>query len=346
MAWQKPRFSQKEVDDAGIVLIDPDADVFALSDALEVVNNWRSAHYFPLNTIQNGLRLKATKVSEQCLVAQRIKRLSSIQQKLKRFPKLGLSEIQDIGGCRAITKSVSQVRQLVVLYQRSSQKHELIDEDDYITNPKRSGYRSHHLIYSYQSLNKKHVCYNDLKIEIQIRTVLQHVWATAVETVGTFTQQALKASTGEKEWLRFFALMGTAIACREKGPLVPNTPTNPVELKEELRSYCDSLGVEARLQAFRKIAKYVGPFAAASGISYQLLVLDTNKGELRLRSYANGELEQASEAYSKIESRIRDEKGLDAVLVSVKSLKALRRAYPNYFLDTDVFLREVRQAIL
>jgi len=35
----------------------------------------------------------------------------------------------------------------------------------------------------------------------------------------------------------------------------------------------------------------------------------------------------------------------DAVLVSVESLSALRRAYPNYFLDTSAFLESVEEAI-
>jgi hypothetical protein len=34
-----------------------------------------------------------------------------------------------------------------------------------------------------------------------------------------------------------------------------------------------------------------------------------------------------------------------AVLVSVESLEALRRAYPNYFLDADVFIESVKKAI-
>jgi len=40
-------------------------------------------------------------------------------------------------------------------------------------------------------------------IEIQIRSKLQHIWATAVETVGFFTGQAIKSNEGEKEWNDF-----------------------------------------------------------------------------------------------------------------------------------------------
>jgi len=36
---------------------------------------------------------------------------------------------------------------------------------------------------------------------------------------------------------------------------------------------------------------------------------------------------------------------MDAVLVSVESLELLRRAYPNYFLDTRAFLNALKQAV-
>jgi ppGpp synthetase/RelA/SpoT-type nucleotidyltranferase len=152
-------------------------------------------------------------VASNYLVAQRVKRLSSIVAKMRRFQGLRLSQMQDIGGCRAVLSSVAEVRNAVKSFKTSSIRHELAREDDYIANPKDSGYRGVHLIYKYVSDRSE--TYNGLKIEVQIRSQLQHAWATAVETVGTFIQQALKSSQGEDEWLRFFCLMGSAIALRE-----------------------------------------------------------------------------------------------------------------------------------
>ncbi len=39
---------------------------------------------------------------------------------------------------------------------------------------------------------------------MQIRTAVQHSWATAVEVVGAFTAQSLKSSQGNEKWLDFF----------------------------------------------------------------------------------------------------------------------------------------------
>jgi hypothetical protein len=55
--------------------------------------------------------------------------------------------------------------------------------------------------------------------------------------------------------------------------------------------------------------------------------------------------EQASNDYLAIEKSLVDVPGSEAVLVRVESVAALKRAYPNYFMDTGLFLKEVRESI-
>jgi hypothetical protein len=52
-----------------------------------------------------------------------------------------------------------------------------------------------------------------------------------------------------------------------------------------------------------------------------------------------------SARYLELERRSMNEFGEDAVLVSVDSIEGLRRAYPNYFLDTAVFIGVVEDAL-
>ena len=171
MAWAAPAFTQAEVNAAMNILLDPgDWQTEGYSwgpyvHAWEVITNWRSSHSFPLNTLQNGLRAKAKQVTTDYLVAQRIKRLSSIELKLRRFPSMKLSQMQDIGGCRVILPSVTEVRELARLYKRGNGRHKPAGEDDYIENPRGSGYRGMHFIYGYYS--DRNTKYNGLKIEIQ-----------------------------------------------------------------------------------------------------------------------------------------------------------------------------------
>src|SRR6266446_242941 len=349
MAWATPKYTKNQIDQAGVALVSepPDEDdtfgiwFDAYDDALVKINNWRSSHSFPLNTFQVGLRERGRQVTPHCLVAQRIKRLSSIALKLRRFSSIRLSQMQDIGGCRAVVENVAQVKRLVNLYRKSGIKHKLDHIDDYIAHPQRSGYRGVHLIYRYYSDRKN--TYNGLKIEMQIRSPLQHAWATAVETVGTFVKQALKSSQGEEQWLRFFALMGTAIAHRERTAAVPDTPTRRTELRRALQEYATKLDVEHRLRTYGAALRTLEQ-PSAQNAHYYLLRLDPAQHQVTVTGYKFNELEKASEEYLSVEKDIKNQIGSDAVLVSVESLDSLRRAYPNYFFDTNVFIEAVNIA--
>jgi hypothetical protein len=345
MAWATPGYSKSRVNDAAREYMDPDTSPEDREIALAVINNWRSSHAFPLNTLQMNLRGKARQVDSDAIIAQRIKRLSSIELKLQLHPTMNLARVQDIGGCRAIVRTVAQVEELGRLYQSSNVKHSLARFDDYLHDapgPKDSGYRGVHFVFKYFS--DKRTTYNGLQIEIQLRTRVQHAWATAVETVGTFVQQALKSSQGEEDWLRFFALMSSEMAFREKTPTVPFTPTKRSDIRSELRILAARLDAVNRLDAYGKALKAVEDLYARSS-NYFVLELDALNSNLTVRSFRSNELEQATEAYQAVERAVGGKPGVDVVLVSVESLAALRKAYPNYFLDTTAFLKIVRDAL-
>lgn len=347
MAWAAPEYSKVQVDAAGKLLASGNGEAAELDRALQVINNWRSSHSFPLNTLQVTLRRLARREDPEALVAQRIKRLSSISHKLERFPTMKLSQMQDIGGCRAVLSSVAKAEAIRDAYGDRTvlrHRHHLVREVDYIEEPKPSGYRGIHLIFRYQSDRKQ--TYNGLQIEIQLRSKLQHAWATAVETVGTFLEQALKSSQGSDRWLRFFSLMGSALAVRERRPLVPGTPDREADLRKELRDVTAELNVHERLTWYgRAVTTIEAPGASRGGDAYYLLQLRPKAGTVMVSRYTHAELEEASAAYLDAERTLAGEPGSEAVLVSVESVGALRRAYPNYFLDTKVFLAAVEAAI-
>lgn len=343
MGWATPRHKRSDVDAAGDLLIAPSPNPPELGQALLIINNWRASHSYPLNTFQMWLRKNARRADKRSLVVQRIKRLPSIDLKLRRFGWLKLSEVQDIGGCRAVVGSVRSVDRLVARYKSSRLKHKLENEDDYIRSPKKSGYRGVHLIYRYYG--RKKPAYAGLKVEVQLRSSLQHAWATAVETVGTFTRQALKSSLGEREWLRFFALMGSALAMREGTPLVPGTPTDQEALRAEIREHAKRLDVQQKLEAYRSLVEHSEDLRNVQGAHYFLLALDAEARTLIVTGFQASESQQASKAYLKVERATAGKLGADAVLVSAESVAALKRAYPNYFLDTRVFLEALKQAI-
>jgi hypothetical protein len=349
MAWTRLAYPRNEVNAAAKALVDYDnTQEFDIEiwqryvDALPIINNWRSSHSFPLNTFRVGLNRAADRIDSGSLTAQRIKRLSSISLKLQRFPQMKLSQMQDIGGCRAVLRAVDKVRALEQAYKNSQVKHKIDHIDDYILKPKPSGYRGIHIIWRYYS--DRQDFYNGLKIEMQLRSTLQHSWATAVETVGTFLQQALKSSLGEEAWLRFFALMGTVGAIKEDTAPVPGTPTDKVQLLAEVAQYANRLDVVNRLAAFQsalRVAENPGLEKAA----YFLLEIDPKNERVAVTGFKFGEFERAAARYLEVEKEITSTRNKDAVLVSVQSVAALKRAYPNYFADTEAFVQLVKETL-
>jgi hypothetical protein len=340
--WAVPLYSKSAVDRAALALVAPDTSATDRELALAVVNNWRASHAFPLNTMQMSLRGRAATVDSDATTAQRIKRLPSITGKIDRYPDMKLSRMQDIGGCRVIVSDVTAVRALVAKYKLGNGKHTLDRIDDYLDDkPKESGYRGVHLVYKYTSDRKD--TYNGLRVEIQIRTRLQHAWATAVETVGFFTLQALKSSQGGADWLRFFALMSSHIADIEGTLVAPGTPDDRAVRTIELRKLANGLGVIDKLTAYGETLKLAEENIVGGRDKYFILRLDAGDGDLTVYSFGN--LTAATEAYDGMERVAATEENVDVVLVSVDSLASLRRAYPNYFLDTATFVGLVRNAI-
>jgi hypothetical protein len=229
---------------------------------------------------------------------------------------------------------VQHVTRLADNFGGSRTQNQLHHIDDYITTPQPTGYRGIHLNFRFRSATTLNKC-SGLRIEVQLRSPLQHAWATAVETVGTFTRQALKSSQGERQWLRFFELMGSVVAFKEDTPLVINTPTTKEELVSQVAEFESQLQVRHSLEAFRRaLREFDKPSPNAA---YYLLELDANAGSVTVTGFRARELFRATHIYAETEKRIAQSGG-DAVLVSVDSLASLRRAYPNYFLDTRVML--------
>lgn len=336
MEWVVPKFSNTKIDKAGAALTQPPSwmEPNDFNDALEIVENHRASHSFPLLIFRIGLSDRAKRIDPTVLVVQRIKRLPSLEVKLRRFPQMRLSHMQDIGGCRAVVKNVAMVRKLVTSYENSSIKHKCLRTDDYITTPRDSGYRGMHLVYRYYSDRKQ--TYNGLKIEIQIRSRLQHAWATAVETIDTFTGQALKGGKGERDWERFFALMATYIANKENTPRVPRTPKTNTDLKWRIMYLARTLEVDAHLQAYRMTIQKLEQ--DVKGAQYYLLELDSHAWTVNIIGYKRRQYDQALERNAEFEKTNVNKSWLDSVLVSADSLEELKRAYPNYIADTHVFL--------
>ena len=147
---------------------------------------------------------------------------------------------------------------------------------------------------------------------------------------------------GEQEWLRFFSLMGGALAFRENTAPVPGVPNVYADLVKEIREHAKSLQVANQLQAFGVALQHYESLQSKDN-HYYLVEVNHSQRTVNVTGFAKAESDKATAKYLEVEKKIKLEPSSDAVLVSVDSMNSLRQAYPNYFLDTGVFVRVVQE---
>ncbi|MFH1610938.1 MAG: RelA/SpoT domain-containing protein [Patescibacteria group bacterium] len=338
------QFSKSQTNFAGDILRDKNSLEKDKNYALEVLGNWRASHSYPMHIFKKRLKRVSEKIDARALSAQRLKRVPSIIKKLNRRydgkkATMKLARMQDIAGCRVVLSNVDLVRELYKdYYIKGDLKHKKVNEKDYITTPKDDGYRSIHLVYRYYSDKGKNI-YNGLLVEIQIRSKLQHIWATAVETVGFFIGQAIKSNEGEKEWKEFFKLTSTAFARIENCPIVPDTPEDEKELYLLIKQKEKELKVISKMNKWAESIEFFDKIRKnKKNLHYFLLELDTIQEKLIISGYTKSQEDKAVKDYAEVEKRIFGKKEYDVVLVGVDTTADLKKAYPNYFLDTKEFI--------
>lgn len=113
-------------------------------------------------------------------VKSRIKSPDSIAQKLEKkklpvnFDSM-MENLNDIAGVRVICPYISDIYTVRdMLLKQPDIK--LVAQNDYIENPKESGYRSLHLVIEIPVYLSK--TEHDVKVEIQLRTIAMDFWAS------------------------------------------------------------------------------------------------------------------------------------------------------------------------
>lgn len=177
-------------------------------------------------------------------------------------------------------------------------------------------------------------------IEIQFRTHLQHIWATAVETMGIFMNEDLKSGYGSKDVKRFFVLVSSLFAIMENQPIVPGTSNQTKDLVRELKEI-DARNSFLDFLSGINVATHFQKSKFAKNTSYFILRLDYKTHALSVVPFKASEFIKATVTYHLMEAASkRDNK--DIVLVQVSDLSLLRSAYPNYFSDNTEFIKTVK----
>ena len=332
MSYEELKYTFNQIDKAGDYI--RNNDVANVSDAFDIVFNWRNAHRYPLHILYVTMKQRAKKVDPRALAAQRMKRFESILRKIYRNNTMQLSQMQDVGGCRAIVHGQKQLVELVKIYRSSPLRHDFQGIKDYISSPKADGYRSVHVMYRFVG-NASTCAWNKLRVEIQLRTKLQHSWATAVETVDTFTDEGLKFGGGSSDWKRFFQLMGSVHAHLEGTSFVPNTPSDIEQLRSAVRELEKKLNVINLLNSWAHLTKEIQGTKGGKDYWY-LIEIRPVKREIYIQTFSANKTDDANMKYKDVELKNKGTTN-NAALVSVNSLSNLQKTYPNYFADTEMF---------
>lgn len=310
----------KQLRDRGLEGID--------EEALETIKQWRGAHSYPLSVVYQTLRNRAKETSGEAVVSSRLKRLPSIQAKLKRGAVHKLGEMQDFAGCRAVMENLDQVEALRNTYgSKTRTKYFLKSEDDYIALPKADGYRGRHLVVQFKPGNK----HAGIMVEIQLRTQRMHQWSTAVEIVDTFKNSSLKGGAQVEGWSRFFLLTSALIALEEGTPVPEGAPKERRDVIDELKG----CGADTCVEQLRSYARAVKADSGDQAGRYFVVMIDTLLGYTLIRGYKG--FSAANEEYTRLERKLSRRPEANVVLVDTDSAASLRRAYPNYFADTSAF---------
>ena len=173
------------------------------STCIDTVWAWRASHSVVLTSVVMSVRSFMTSEGVPVIVGQRLKRLPTIIDKLSREAEMQLSRMHDVGGCRAVLPPgrldvVAGIRKRL---DRSTNR--VVRVYDYNEHPKPSGYRAVHVVVERL----------DRLVEIQIRTEGQQRWGDSVERLQTKLGVALKDGQGPADLLRYYTLVGHALAC-------------------------------------------------------------------------------------------------------------------------------------
>ncbi|RYF10292.1 MAG: hypothetical protein EOO77_21820 [Oxalobacteraceae bacterium] len=347
MAYQEPPTIKSAVRRAGLAI----AAGTATDDEYLLVDKWRAAHGYVINTFQAWLKGHINKKEYLVEFAQRLKRRNTVIDKLSRQNGAGspliadVSAMHDFAGCRMIFNDIKQLEDFRN-YIHSSQvmrnvEHVLRHEPNkynYIQRPKSSGYRGIHDVYrhyprgSTRSQEKKP--WDGLLVKLQYRTRAQHAWATAVEISDLLDGERTKFELDTTERGRFFSIASEIIARRHEDLCHAFTDISTQELQEELQKLESKMGILRRLELLKQ-------FEDEENLQ--------NHNVLNIHRRTDGSLElevlpfkTAALAIAKASELEASESSVNAVYVRSDNPKQLRSAYRNYFYDPIDFVKIIQ----
>jgi ppGpp synthetase/RelA/SpoT-type nucleotidyltranferase len=336
--------------------------------SLEILSYWRAYHVNSLDDAYSIVEKYGKQIDSNILLAKRLKRTESIVNKIERLKgKLQLTTMNDIAGCRAILPTQREVNKLV---GKLAKKKKFKIFNNYINTPKESGYRSIHMIGNFEEISKSKI----LQVELQVRTYVQHSWATAVEIVDLFTKDSIKTNEGTKEWSDFFVYASKVLVLFDDNSFVNKQARTEEEEDKNTDKVYNYFVTQIKkdqtiIQDIQKCAMYSKNLEVASKFElfassikltkenqkrvenkdihkdgYILLIMDKVEESLfdvHSRFFKKDMFEIATKEYLQAEKDVFLQKHFVTALVSSSAMNEIEEAYPNYFADSTKFIQYI-----
>lgn len=320
------KMSKSALDRIGQNIREDKAEVIDL--AISALNSWRESHGEILQKYYIYANILAKAIDkDNIIIAQRLKRLPTIVNKLKRFKDMRLSRMQDVAGIRIIVEDINQLD----LADNVLRKIENLKRvKDYIRKPKTSGYRGKHYIFEE----------NEMFVEIQLRTQIQHLWATALETVDVLLGTTLKENEDDTYWCNFFRQVSSIFAIAEEKPVLEEHKHLDIrKMREVLKQNMDDNKISQKLYSYM----VTDPVIHAKNIAeayYIVLTLNLESNEVEVMGFKENQYDIAFEKYKSIERN--NQTSQQTVLVAVNQIHKIKEIYPNYYINLYNFVRTIK----
>lgn len=313
------------------------ADIHSADQSdVDIVDEWRRAHLRPLSAIAMWLR-KPSIDATGLAPAQRLKRRSTVLDKLIQGRASDASTMHDLGGCRLIfpdLQSLQDFREYLETGTRAAHtlQHER-DKYDYIASPKSTGYRGVHYVYGYMPSSVSNSELTGLTVELQLRTDTQHAWATSVEIADLVLGARTKFEDGSGQYGEFFRIASELLTRRHEGMTGCMPELSDAELKIAFHKE------EARHNLLDRLDRLREQGDIDKIKEHTVLAFQTD-GTLEIFGYT-----KAVRAVEKERDLIDNPDCAHVVYVRASTPSAIKNSYRNYLTNPTDFVKLMKEAL-
>lgn len=323
--------SKSAIDKAGRMLagdIELTDDEFLLND--DVLDDYRGAHMLPMSATSQEIQSWLADYGAEYLFAQRLKRKPQILRKLSRL-SVRLTQLQDIGGLRIIVDDNSTVDDLLAyLGGRFSVDSELqlLDIRDYREKGRDdSGYRSVHMILGRDGL----------KLELQVRSKIQHYWAESIERTSVIYGHHLKELQGDRFVIGYFKHLSDVFHTIETGQDVETwqklklttlrDAAEPIIERADTRNVLHGYVNEGIVRTLEEKERSLG----GPGLNNWIIVFNWSIGSFISWDVVSLDPAVAMQKYAEAERQFPANQGFEVVLVGATRVATIRETHSHYF---------------